>query len=178
MLLTDKKDNAKIRQCVVELYKARAQFDEIQKSYEEQKKRLTTTIKNYMYCNKGCNEGFSFHVGSKDENKLLKVSKIEPTSIVWDADKVEQALDKESSKQVIEKTYVVNDMEGLVSYLKSCGVNPKRFKSFIDVQKSVNVEVLEQLNAIGTIDKEDLEGCYDLNKRSSYLRLSIVEGEE
>ena len=179
MLLPNKNDTREVRENVIELYRINEQFSKLQKEYNERKKKLTVAIKNYMYCNKGCDSDFLFKLKStKDNHKLMSVKKVTPTTVVWDADKLEEALGKEYSKQVIDKTYAINDMDGLVSYLKSCGVNPKKFKTFIDVQKSVNVEVLEQLNAVGEIDKEDIKDCYVLDKKSSYLRLSVVEGEE
>ena len=69
-------------------------------------------------------------------------------------------------------------MPGLVEYLKSYGVDPKKFKSFISAEEKVLSEKLEQLEALGEISKEDLAGCYEVKPRSSYLRISVAEEEE
>lgn len=179
MLITNKSDTLAIRRDVMELSHIKKEFDETRKRYEARRKALITSIKNYMYCNKGCNDSFMFRIKGEDgEKQLMKVSKVVPTSIVWEPDKIEEVISKDEAKQVINKTYVINDMDGLITYLKSCGVSPKRFKGFIDVQKSVDTEALEQLSALGKVSEQDLSGCYTLNTKNSYIRLSIVEGEE
>lgn len=178
MVLPDKKDNLEIKRQVVELFNLESQFKDIKKQYEDRKERLTVTIKNYMYCNKGIGNDFQFHAKSKSQgNKIFDVKKIEPSTIVWDVDKLEKMLDKEDVRHVIDKTYTINDIDGLVAYLKSCGVSPKRFKSFIDVSKKVNNDALEQLDAVGKLDRDDLSECYTVNKKSSYLRISMTEDE-
>ena len=177
MVLPDKKDNLEIKRQVVELFELENRFKDIKKQYEDRKERLTVAIKNYMYCNKGIDNGFQFYAKSKTQDKMFNVKKIEPSTIVWDADKLEKMLSKEDARQVIEKTYTITDIDGLIAYLKSCGVNSKRFKSFIDVSKKVNNDTLEQLDAVGKLDRDDLSGCYTVSKKSSYLRISMTEDE-
>ena len=178
MILPIKKDTLTIRQQVVELYKLEQKYKEISKSYKEKKEKLTTAVKNYMFCNKDCNDDFQFDVGSNsDKQRMLGVKRITPTSIIWDADKLEQNLEKEVAKKVIQKTYTITDMEGLVKYLKSCGVNPKKFKSFLLIEKRVDETALEQLNALGEVASEELEGCYTTSTKCSYLRISLTEEE-
>ena len=179
MVLPDKKDNLEVKHQVVELFKLERQFNEMKKSYQDKKEKLTVAIKNYMYCNKGMTNDFQFRVKSKQSgDQMVTVKKIEPTSIVWNAEKLEQVLDKEDCKLVIEKTYTISDMEGLVTYLKFCGVSPKRFKSFIEVTRKVDESALEQLDAVGKINREELEDCFTVDKKSSYLRISMMEDNE
>ena len=179
MVLPDKKDNLEVKRQVVELFRLEKQFSEMEKTYRDKKKKLTVAIKNYMYCNEGVRNKFQFWVKTKQgNNQMVTVKKIEPTSIVWDAEKLEQVLDKEDYKAIIEKTYTISDMEGLVTYLKSCGVSPRRFKSFIEVTRKVDESALEQLDAVGKIDREELEDCFTVNKKSSYLRISMTEDNE
>lgn len=175
MNLPIKKDTLLIRQQVVELHNLEQKYKEISKQYKERKDKLTLAIKNYMYCNKGCDKDFQFSV---NEKQTLGVKKVIPTLIIWDADKLEQCLDKRSAKEVIQKTYTVTDMEGLVKYLKTCGVDPKKFKSFLYIEKRVDETKLEQLNALGEVAVEDLEGCYTTSTKSSYLRISLTEEED
>ena len=58
---------------------------------------------------------------------------------------------KEQQKEVIDKTYVVSDMGGLIEYLKTCGVKPKEFKKFIEVQEVVNETKLDNAYQTGEI---------------------------
>lgn len=179
MVLPDKKETLEVKQQVMELFQIGKQFNEDRKEYEARRNALSVAIKNYMYCNKGIGNKFQFRVKSKQNgNRMVTVKKIEPSTVSWDAAKLEEVLDKDARRTVISKTYTINDMEGLVDYLKSCGVNPKRFKAFIEVERQVDNMALEQLSSLGKIDADALKGCYTVNKGSSYLRIGIAEDNE
>lgn len=107
----------------------------------------------------------------------IKVSKVERVSVNFDADKVERALPKEAASKVINKRYEINDIFGLVSYLKACGVDPKVFKSFLSITKSVNVNELERLSTLGEIDERDLDGCFSVTKSEPYYKLRAGKGD-
>lgn len=173
MQLPEKQQN-EVKQQAIELFELEKKFKAISKTYQEKKSKLSLAIKNFMYCTKGANEEFSFEQG----DILMRVKKITPTTIVWDPDKLEERLDKEVREQVIEKRYTVEDMPGLIKYLKSCGVDPKVFKSFIAVEKKVCTEALEQLEALGEITREDVAGCYRVEVKTSYLRIGSTEGRD
>lgn len=107
----------------------------------------------------------------------IKVSKVERVSVKFDADKIERALPKEVALKVVNKKYEINDIFGLVSYLKGCGVDPKVFKSFLSITKSVNVSELERLSALGEIDEKDLDGCFLVTKSDPYYKLRAGKGD-
>lgn len=178
--LLNKAENEDVKIAAVELYELNKKFKQIESQYEVKKTKLTTVLKNFMYCNKGVDE-FSFlaQVGTfSGDNKNLKVAKITPKVVTWDADKLEFRLPKEVSSQIIDKTYTIEDMNGLIKYLKSCGVNPQEFKKYIHVAKKVNVSQLEQLEELGELSVEDVKGCYHVQEKSSYLKLNILEEAE
>lgn len=179
MLLEEKRENREIRKQVVQLFRMKEQFNVATKEYKAVEASLITKIKNYMYCNKGCNEAFSFQLKCRDgKERYMNVKKVQPTSIVWDVEKLEEVLDKEDVKEVITKQYTIIDMQGLIEYLRSCGVSPKEFKKFIEVHKIVEQKALEQLAALGKVSEEELKPCYTLEKKNSYLRLDMKEGEQ
>ena len=178
-LTNDRKQNEEAMRQVIELYKLEKKYKEIKKSYEQKKTKLTTAIKNFMYIHKGIHDGFEFNAKRNEEQDcIFSVKKIEPASIVWDADKLEMKLTKAQRQEVINKTYFIEDIDGLVKYLKSCGVNPKRFKHYLRIEKSVDVGALEQLDAVGAIDREELEDCYTTVTKSSYLRVNMTMEDE
>lgn len=107
----------------------------------------------------------------------IKVSKVERASVNFNADKVERALPKDVASKVIMKKYEVNDIQGLVAYLKSCGVDPKIFKSFLNVTKSVNVEELERLSELGEVDEKALDGCFSVTRFDPYYKLKVKKGD-
>ena len=182
MLLSNKQENEEVKRQTIELFELEQKFKAIKKQYEDKKTKLTTSIKNFMYCNK-C-EGDEFHFVAMSgntfakEHQALKVKKVTPTTITWDADKLEEKLSKELCSQIIHKEYKVNDMAGLIQYLKSCGVNPKKFKSFLTIEKSVDANKIAQLDAIGEITHADVKGCYTVASKSSYLRIGLMEDED
>lgn len=72
-------------------------------------------------------------------------------------------------KDVIDKSYTITDIDSLIIYLKSCGVDPKVFKSFINVTKTVDEKKLDKLADLGLIRKEQLEGCYTLKCKKTFF---------
>lgn len=158
---------------IVEYLKLREAFDKVKNEYEPKIKVLDLSINNYMYAN-----GMDF-IKIKDKSprqdagrNVIKVRKIKPTKIVWDAEKLEKKLDYDVAKMVIEKKYVIDDIDGLISYLKSCGVKPNIFKSFIRVERTINSSEFDRLDKLGVITKEDIEGCYNIVKNKSYIKVS------
>ena len=81
------------------------------------------------------------------------------------------------SKNVIDKSYTITDINRLIIYLKSCGVDPKVFKSFINVTKTVDEKKLDKLAELGVIRKEQLEGCYTLKRKKPYFTVKMKLGK-
>jgi hypothetical protein len=169
-------NDKKIFEEILELNALENKFKKLKEKYETKKKKLSTSIKNYMFA---CGENeVNFKVEDSVESLIVNVKKVCQQKILWDVDKLEQKIDKELLDEFLIKKYTITDMQGLVKYLKSCGVNPKKFKSFISVEKSVDADALNQLSEIGEIDKSDVKGCYTLNKSSSYLKIKTKKAEE
>lgn len=154
---------------VQELYDLEQKYKSIKKKYEDKKKKLSVSIRNTMYVN-GMNK-FQY----EETSRVIDVKSITQKRIVWDVEKLEQKLDKEICNEVITKTYEINNIEGLIKYLKSFGVNPKKFKSFLNVQKKVDNKKLNELSEIGDINKKDLEGCYELKESEGYVKIDMKE---
>ena len=173
MHLSERQQN-EVKQQALELFELEKKYKVISKAYQEKKNKLSLAIRNFMFCTKGANDGFSF----EQNNILLRVRKITPMTVVWDPDKLEERLSREGREKVIEKKYSIEDMPGLIKYLKSCGVSPKRFKSFVTVEKKVCVKALEQLEALGEISQNDLKGCYRIEAKTSYLKIGSMEDKD
>ena len=107
------------------------------------------------------------------------ITRIQNTRIKFDPDLLEKALGKTLSEDVIIKHYTVNDMFGLTAYLKQCknGVDPKVFKSFISVSKTVDTKALDQLEALGKITAKQIQGCYTISKDVPYFTVSVGKGQ-
>lgn len=181
MILQNKRENDEVKRQTIELFELEVKYKAIKKQYEDKKSKLTLAIRNFMYCNKGANDEIQFlaqsgNTFSKD-NKMLRVRKIIPKTIVWDADKLEERLDKELVSQIVHKRYTITDMDGLITYLRSCGVSAKKFKSFIEVEKIVDANAIDQLDAVGDLSLEDIKGCFTVHEKNGYLRIDTLEDE-
>ena len=86
--------------------------------------------------------------------------------------KLKEKLSKDLFKQVTDKTYYIDDMEGLVRYLKKCGVNPKKFKMYVSSEVLVNEQKLDEAFQNDEIDMKQLEGCYSLKLGEPYMRMT------
>lgn len=177
-MLSNKRENEQVKHQSIELYELECKFKQLKAKYEKKKEALTTSIKNFMFTStEGITDEFEFEVQAKDTSGkgVLTVKKITPTTIVWDAEKLEKQLGKERSQSVIEKRYTIEDYDGLVEYLKECGVSPKKFKSFLSIERTVNQQALKQADDLGEITDKDISGCYKTQVKSSYLKISVLE---
>lgn len=100
---------------------------------------------------------------------------MQSVKVKFDTVKLKKKLDKETFNDVSETVYKINDMQGLVSYLKECDVDPNIFKSFIDVETKINQKKLDNLYDLGEVTEEDIEGCYELQTGNPYFKISEVE---
>ncbi len=103
---------------------------------------------------------------------IVTVKRCQSVTINFDADKLEEKLGKEYCQSFISKKYEVQDMTGLIEYLKSCGVNPKKFKSYINVVKTVNQKEIDQLFLTGKLSEKDVDGCYTTEKKNPYYTVT------
>lgn len=168
LILPTKMDKT-VKSAVLELNKINKDFKLYEEQYKFKKDELQGIIKKYA----NDNHVEEFNVVSKGIN--LKVRPIVNKKIIWDFDKLESKVDKSLLKQFVLKEYVVNDFDGLIEYLKSCGVNPKKFKKFLKVNKKVDNKALDQLYDIGEIEYEDIQECYKVEVTSGYVKISELE---
>lgn len=157
------------------------EFFNEQKEFKEKQERFNT-IKQLFY--NDAEELFNYEgidklvVDNEDlEGNELVVNRVQKTSVIFDIDALENNLSKEMSKDVIDKSYTITDINRLVIYLKSCGVDPKVFKSFINVTKTVDEKKLDKLADLGLIRKEQLEGCYTLKRKKPYFTVKMKRGK-
>lgn len=172
-----------IKDSVKKLYQARKEKEEFDKYFEEVKKKETLIISNFMFSNleKGessfeikLDEGVAFY----ENPKTLKVTRVRTKKVIWVLENLKQKLGKELSKEVINKTYTINDMKGLTKYLQQCGVDPKKFKKFIDVEETVNEKKLDNYYQTGQLLKKgikNLDGCYEVKLGEPYIKFKEME---
>lgn len=171
-----------IKDSVRRLFDAQKRMKETQTFYEQVKQKEQLSISNFMFSNfpQGTN---SFEINLDEGEQYyanptkLRVTRIRTQKIIWDCDKLRERLGKTLFGKVVTKEYKVNDMEGLVQYLKSCGVDAKKFKTYIEVQTKIDDKKIDNLFELGEITKADVSGCYTLNLGEPYIRLTEIGGK-
>ena len=169
-----------IKDSVRKLYDAQQEKKQFDKYYEEVRKKEQLSISNFMFTNlpKGKNS-FEIEldegVGYYTNHMKLNVTRIRTKRVTWLLDKLKKKLGKDTYKDVVDKTYTINDIQGLIKYLKSCGVDPKKFKKFIDVDETLNETKLNTYYETGALKKSDIEGCYDVKMGEPYIRLTELK---
>lgn len=173
---------ALIKDSVRKIYEAQKRKKKVDEYYNEVRKKEQLAISNYIFTNLQKGEN-SFDVILDDgedyytNHVKLKVTRVRKKSILWDIDKLKKKLDKKVIKKIITKKYTINDMNGLVQYLKECGVNPKKFKKFLAVDEELNEVELNRLYDLGEIDKEQVNGCYKMEMSEPYIKLTEQKQE-
>lgn len=110
--------------------------------------------------------------------KIITVTRSAKTTIEWFADKLRQRVTKEVFSQCVKKRYEIIDMKGLIKYLKTCGVDPKIFKSFIAVEEVIDPDAIDRASERGLLEAKDIRGCYLVHCSKPYYTVKVKEGAQ
>ena len=170
-----------IKDSVRKLYDAQQEKKQFDKYYEEVRKKEQIAVSNFMFTNLPKDQN-SFDI-ELDEGAnyytnhiKLRVTRVRTKKITWLLDKLKQKLNKDTYKDLVDKTYTISDMQGLIKYLKSCGVDPKKFKKYIEVEEQLNEIKLNTYYETGALDKKDIEGCYTVKMGEPYIKITELRG--
>lgn len=169
-----------IKDSVRKLYDAQQGKKQFDKYYEEVRKKEQLAISNFMFTSlpKGQN---SFEIELDEGERYytnhvkLNVTRVRTKKVTWLLDKLKQKVGKDIYSEVVNKTYTVNDMQGLIRYLKTCGVDPKKFKRFIDVTEELDETKLDTYYETGALKTKDIEGCYTVKMGEPYIRITELK---
>lgn len=156
----------KVQNEIIDLFDEKEKFKAYEKQYKAKTKELQNDIiKAFIKSGKDV-------VEVPNVNRNIRVKLVTPRTINWDIDKLSESVSKDTLNKIVDKQYIISDMEGLKDYLKSCGVNPKKFMTFIDVIQSVNNNMIEDLSKKGVLDEDKLKDCCSVVESASYLKLT------
>lgn len=158
-----------------QLYNKQQELKAIQAEVSDIKSEFEPMMEAYCSDAKAKRVVFCSSGHTEDDGELV-VRMVERTSIEWNADKLEQRVSKKVAKQVIKKRYTIDNMKGLVEYLKTCGVDPTVFKKFIRAEKTVDQEEVDRLSELGMISVRHISGCYYVKCQKPYFTLSVKKG--
>lgn len=169
-----------IKDSVRKLYDAQQEKKQFDKYYEEVRKKEQLAISNFMFTSlpEGQNsfeieldEGAEYYTN----HVKLNVTRVRTKKVTWLLDKLKKKVGKDIYSEVVNKTYTVNDMQGLIRYLKTCGVDPKKFKKFIDVEEELDETKLDTYYETGALKTKDIEGCYTVKMGKPYIRITELK---
>lgn len=166
----------KIEQLIYELNKVKNKSKKLQDEYKIRIKFLEKDINKLL--EKKNQTSYSFSCIENDVQVYYKATSVKPKKIEWKMEVLQQVLDKSIFNQICNKKYTIIDYDGLASYLKSLNADPKKIKSFIQCEKTMNDKALNQLSELGEISEKDLEGCYVVTDKEQYIRITKSEEEE
>lgn len=162
---------------ICKILDAQKKKKEAEQYYEAVRKRESVNISNYMFTDleKGTNF-FDIDVVDRDYvRQSVRVNRIRKKKIVWNLKNLSKNLNRKQYRKIVNREYTINDMTGLSEYLKSCGVNADKFKSFICISEDVNKSALEQCIEVGDIQREQLKGCYHVDIGEPIIRITNIK---
>lgn len=165
---------------LVELYRKKIQIKKLEAEYKSMKENVDDEVKTYM-ANAGSDSlHFSFKQqvpeapGSKYDimvDKNVRIMNVVRKKVIFDPDALEERFGKEFCRDFISRKYEIVDWDGMVKLLKSKGVKPNEFLPFINVEKKVDNSKIDQMESVGDIKREELEGTYKVLELSNYLQM-------
>lgn len=169
-------DTKRYQQLAWEFYHKQQKLKSIQKKFDELKREFEEEME-CLFRSENVKR-MQFKSDELDSSGTLSVKMVERTSIEWDAKKLEKRVPREVAKKVIRKQYYITDMNGLVRYLKSCGVDPNIFKMYLRIEKSVDQNEVDRLGELGQISVRAISGCYIVKCQKPYFTLSVKKGND
>lgn len=164
------------KQSILNFFQKQKKFKQIQNQFGEIKADFYNDMEDY-FKNNDIDGKLTIEGDDFNGVESFVVTRIQSSKVEFNPDKLERVLGKELSRDVIQKHYEIVDMAGLISYLQGYGVNPKVFKSFISIRKSVNTKELDRLESLGKITAEQIKGCYTIKSQNPYFTVNIGKGQ-
>ena len=170
-----KLNSEECKNVIATFFQKQKKFTQIQTQFNELKNSFYNDMEEYFSSN-GIDGKLTVDCDGVDEVNTFTVTRIQNSKVDFNPEKLEKVLGKELSRSVIQKRYEIVDMNGMVKYLKGCGVSSKIFKSFISVHKTVNVKELEKLEELGKISAKQIKDCYTVKSQNPYFKVRIGRG--
>lgn len=154
---------------------AKEVHDEQDELFKQSKQEFSEEMDGYFsqYSDQGRKAVF------EAKGKRITVTQVEKTEIEWFPARLEKKLEKSVARKIIRKKYSVTDWDGLVGYLKSIGADPKRVAEYVQSEKSVDEDALNQMSDLGMLKTSDVSGCYLVHSSKPYYLVKAKEqGDE
>lgn len=154
----------------------KSKFDAVQEKFKGFKAEFAKIAKEY-FVSKGIRKA-EFQSKRSEVESTVTVTMVQKSHVVFDIDKLKKAVGKKLAKRIIKKQYEIVDIDGLIAYLQDCGVDPKVFKSFLNVTEEVDEDELDQLDQLGKIDRDVIKDCYTVHNDEPYFKVTEKQNGE
>ena len=161
-----------------EFYRKIQEFQKAKEVFEKHKKRVNECFEEYF---QACGTKKMVYRNPEDESLLggtVTVVRVQNVKVIWDVDRLKKKLGRKLFNKVTSREYQIIDMPGLVQYLKSCGVDPNKFKSYLNITVSVDESEIDRLSEIGEITKSEIDSCYKVDKAKPYFKYTYKASDD
>lgn len=165
--------DGKHKDLISKFYHTKELFDAESKLFENEKKNFQEEMIK-LFSVKKIKE-VKVKDNSIGRGSIISVKMSERSSVNFDIGKLKKLLSKSDFENIANATYTINDMKGLIAYLKECNADPVIFKSFIDTNIKIDQKKIDDLYDLGTIDKEIIKKCCNVTRGKPYFLVKKVE---
>lgn len=147
------------------------------KEINEHFNSMKTRMNNLLYKKFGEDENVLCIKENENDTfeKGIKIIRVEKINIDFNVEKMKKQVNKKALKKVINKQYVVNDILGLINYLKEIGADAEIVKSFIGTIETVDQKQLDKCYELGEITGKEIKDVYVVNKKFSHYLIKQNE---
>lgn len=165
-----------VKQYVADMVKwyhgMKTSHDSAERTFQDAKFEFGTCMDRYFdIC---ANEDGKLEIEVEDVKNVKKVivTKVQPSEVIWDVEKLKKLLSPKERKLVINKQYMVINWRGLFDLLKDAGIDFKEFLKYVKVTETVSVSQLDKLVDLGAVDEEEVKACSSVKLKGSYYKLT------
>ena len=156
---------------LIRLYNLKKSIKSLNDQYDELKESTYKQVREHMANNGNDPLTFSYNY------KQIKVTNVVRRKVIFNPDALENKLGKEFCREFISREYQITDWDKMVKLLKSKGIKPNEFLPFIKVEKRVDNSKIDQMESLGDITREELEGTYEVKEVANFFQMDELDTE-
>lgn len=166
-----------IRDRVTSYLSKKQYVEHVDKLFEEERQVMFDDFDDLIpeYTKKALGEASTnvdFDGIGKDILDHFKVSRVQQTKVVYDADKLRDILPKGIASEVISTEYTITDYPGLVELMAAHGIKPKEFAPFVEPHRTVDAKEIDRLVDTGVLKTKDLMPAITVKTGKRYYRIT------
>ena len=107
-----------------------------------------------------------------DDEAGFSVDYVQPQGVLWDVEELERKAPVYVSREVVRKKLAVDNEIMFVALMNRFGVPMEDFWQCVSIEKAVDTKRLEHLIDIGEVDREMLEGTFQIVDKKPFIRVT------